>query len=79
MCTLRMELVQMQETTYRWEVCNSEKGSHLTLLLPLSCTSSLRNCEKYISDVCKQLCAWYFVIAAQMDRQIDMQIDTHAH
>ena len=46
---------------------NQEEGSHSTKLATASQTSSLQNCEKYISVFYKLPSLWDFVIAAQTD------------
>lgn len=41
------------------EICDPEEGPNVSMLAILSQTSSLRDCEKYISVVSKLLCLWY--------------------
>lgn len=51
---------------------NQEAGPHQTpnLLAHWPWTSSLHNCEKRISVVCKPPNLWYFVIVAQTDEDM---------
>jgi hypothetical protein len=53
----------------KYRLGNRKQCLHQTLSLPApwSCTSSLQNCEKYISDLYKLPSLRYFVIATQID------------